>query len=158
MIEEDMMDLEVDKLKYQKNKPAYILTLFSMIWSVIGLFKTINFHSYSGLEGEMKVIPDIMLALEILLSIIVILVTFLTAENIKFYKLKWSYVLLGVSMYQGLRIFGRPLHLFRTNQIPNRIFVAIIIYFVIASVCGIWAFIITYKKGVALEKYMKKVG
>ena len=149
------MDIKIDKLKYQKNKIGYNFMLLAIIFSIIALFKMINYHSYSGTEGEMKVIPDIMLAAEIMIGILMILGLFLTAEFMKYYQIRASYFAMVIGSINIIRIFFKPMQLLNNHQIPTKVFVSIVIYFSLTFISVLVASSITLLKGYQLKKLLE---
>lgn len=152
------MDVKIEKLKYQKNKVGYNFMLLTIVFSLLGLFQIINYHSYTGSVGEMKVIPDMEIAAEIMLGILMVLGLFLTGEFMKYYSIKASYVAIGLGSINFLRIFITPLKLFQTGQIPTQTYIWIIILLAISFITAIIASIFTLNKGYKLKKAIESEG
>ncbi len=84
-----------------------------------------------------------------LFNIILTLVMFLAAEQVKKYHKQWSYVVIGVGVFQLLHIAFLPEH---TNTIFN------IVLYVITGVLAIYAGISSLIKSIFRANYIKKEG
>lgn len=84
-----------------------------------------------------------------LFNIILTLVMFLAAEQVKKYHKEWSYVVIGVGVFQLLHIAFLPEH-------TNTIF--IIVLYVITGVLAIYAGVSSLIKSIFRSKYVKKEG
>lgn len=151
-----MNNVSIDKLKYQPNKLGYNLIILSILLGIIGFFTIINFNSFD--DNQIKVIPDFRLALEILFTIFIILLTFLAAVNVKKYSLKWSIITIVISMYFIIRIFEIPLDLLKSNQITTYVFVKAVIFYILTFICLSTAGIYTIIKHNQIQKLNKLKG
>ena len=90
------MNIKADKMRYQTNSSAYSLILLGLALSVAALFAIIT---------PSTIIPDFSTAIEILINIVLMLVTFLAAERCKFYERKWAIIVNVIAAVHILRIF-----------------------------------------------------
>ncbi|MDY0075399.1 MAG: hypothetical protein RBR75_05965, partial [Acholeplasmataceae bacterium] len=82
------MNIKADKMHYQTNKLGYALILLGLAFSVVALFRIIT---------PTQIIPNHLIALEIVINIILLLLTFLTAERCKIYQKNWAIVSLVIA-------------------------------------------------------------
>lgn len=151
-------DFKTDKMRYQPNKLWYSITLLSILFFLVAIFKSINYSLHTGLDADMKVIPDFKIALDILISILLLLLTFLTAEKIKIYSKKWSIFLIVIAAINFLRIFNIPLYILKQNMIPKNEFILIIIFYAITIVAQFISGLMSYFKSSRLFKYLQENG
>ncbi|MBN3490738.1 hypothetical protein JV173_04335 [Acholeplasma equirhinis] len=149
---------EIEKMRYQNNSFAYSMTFGSLAFFIWALFTSINYSLFTFLPNEVKVRPDFNVALDIAMSIVLILVMFLAAEKVKVYSIKWSIGLFVISAINILRIFYVPLISLNTNQIPFEIFMQIAISHVICAGLTIVAGIVSYNKSKKLQLLLKEKG
>lgn len=150
--------VEISKMRYQANGLAYGLTFVSMLFFLWSLFTSINYSLFTGLADEIRVKPDFNIALDITISIVLVLAMFLAAEKVKSYSKKWSFGLFAISAINIARLFYVPLISLNTNQIPNDIFVQIALSHIISAVLTLAAGFISLNKSTKLEKAIKAGG
>lgn len=142
-------NIRVDKMRYQQNKLAYWLVLLAMVNQIGSLFSTIT---------PRTVVPSFTTAMEILINITLMLFTFLAAEKVKAYNIKWGYGLFVIAFLHLLRIFYEPLKLFRLGQISGRQYFIIIDLIIGSIILLLIAAVITIKKHRALMAHLKESG
>jgi hypothetical protein len=142
-------NIRVDKMRYQQNKLAYWFVLLAMSNQVVSLFATII---------PRTIVPSFTTAIEILINITLLLLSFLAAEKVKAYNIKWAYGLLIISFCHLLRIFYEPLKLFRLGQISGGHYFLIIDLIIGSIVLLLVASFITIKKHRALMAHLKELG
>ncbi len=142
-------NIRVDKMRYQQNKLAYWLVLLAIVNQIVSLFATIT---------PRTVVPSFTTAVEILINITLMLFTFLAAEKVKAYSIKWGYGLLVISFLHLLRIFYEPLKLFRLGQISWGLYFLIIDAIIGSIILLAIASYITIKKHRALMAHLKELG
>ncbi len=154
-----IMNIKADKMRYQKNASAYMLVLISLITGMIGLFTLINYDRFIT-EGaqNMRVIPNLRVGIEILLGIIMMLMTFLSAEKIKMYDRKWSFY--GVFTLAGINIFRMfflPVYAKEQGWIPNGTMLLVMALYAVTASLLIAAGIISIRKVIMLRNHMKEL-
>ncbi|WP_025724470.1 hypothetical protein [Acholeplasma granularum] len=149
---------EVDRMRYQNNSTGYTLTFGGLIFFIWSLFTSINYSLFTGLADEVRVKPDFNVGLDITISIVLILVIFLSAEKVKAYSIKWSYGLMVISAINIARIFYVPLLSFNSNQIPMDIFVQIAIAHSISAILTLVAGFVSLNKSKKLKAYLTQGG
>lgn len=143
------MNYNADKMRYQINRYAYMFILLGMALSVVALFRIIT---------PPTVIPDFGIAIEILINIILLLVTFLTAERCKAYQKTWgivSFVIAGIHVF---RIFFVPTELLSKGQITGFQFTMIVIFLLASAAFITTGGVITLIKHSILAKHLKEIG
>ncbi|MDE6661550.1 MAG: hypothetical protein K2J93_06990 [Anaeroplasmataceae bacterium] len=132
----DYIDQEISVFK-----PNVIDFFWLMLFIILNTVLTIR--STSLMEYTIRIfIYD-------LFNIILTLVMFLAAEQVKKYHKQWSYVVIGVGVFQLLHIAFLPEH---TNTIFN------IVLYVITGVLAIYAGISSLIKSIFRANYIKKEG
>jgi hypothetical protein len=142
-------NVRVDKMRYQKNALAFNFVLVAMALQTISLFMTIT---------PRTVVPSMTTALEILINITLLLVSFLAAEKVKAYSLQWAYGLFVISTVHLFRLFYEPLKLFRLGQITRNQYLTITTLIEVTIVLLIVAAVITIRKHRALMAHLKEIG
>ena len=75
-------------MRYLKNNLGYGLVMLSLIFFLVALFASITYNSYLYQESNdyPKVLTDMNLAIDIAISIVILLIGFLSAEKVKVYS------------------------------------------------------------------------
>lgn len=155
--------VEVDKMRYQENKTSARLVLISLIFSLIALFVMITYDNFNTTGNSLRVVPDARIGVAIGIGIVLMLVTFMASEKIKFYDSFWSrfglFILAGINF---LRIFNIPFYIYglyddeMTAMIPRRTFIYIITLFILSGLALLVAGIVATKKVSLLQKHLKE--
>ncbi len=90
-----------DVLRYKKNKLASLLALLGLVFNCL-YFMIL----YAMPKDEFKTIK---IGFSVIITLIILLLIFLSSEGVKGYNKKYSIVLLVIAAFQILRIFGYPL-------------------------------------------------
>jgi hypothetical protein len=143
------MNVKADKMRYQLNKAGYGLILLGLSISVIAMFRIIT---------PVTVRPNYEIAIEIMINIVLLLVTFLAAERCKFYSKNWAIGSIGIGMVHIIRIFYVPASLLRKEMLSYPQFVIIALLLVISSALIIYGGYITWVKYNILSNHKKAVG
>lgn len=150
-----------DILRYKRNKFAQMLAILGLVFNC--LYFCILYA-----------IPDqkmwkISLGFSVVLTLIVLLVIFLSSEGVKGYNKKFSIVLLVVAAFQILKIFYYPLKGLNADTLKGIgyfgyyptssgfYFAMMLIWLVASAACLIAAAIIGWIYAVRLEKFQKKL-
>jgi len=143
------MNIKADKMRYQTNSSAFSLILLGLSLSVAALFAIIT---------PSTVIPDLSTAIEILVNIVLMLVTFLAAERCKFYERKWAIIVNVIAIVHVLRIFYAPTKLLASGQITFIQFTFIAILLLSSAILLIAGGMITLRKSNMLHSHLKEMG
>ena len=156
--------LNIDKMRYQENKLSANFVLLSLVSSLIALFTMINYDKFSIAGDNLRVIPDMRIGIEIGIGIVLMLVTFMASEKIKFYDAFWSriglFILAGINL---VRIFNIPFYIYglygdeTVAMIPQGKFVMIVLLFVVSVIFLVLGGVFATRKVVLLEKHMKEI-
>lgn len=140
--------LKIEKMRYVNNKLSYSFTLLAMCIYVLLVFWAINPFRYNYLNKDATDVlyPDLWVGLKILLSILVILLSFLTAEKVKAYDKKASYRDFVFAAIVIIEIFIFPLNLFRYEAITLTRFITIILLSLISGALYTVAGIVNIRK------------
>lgn len=143
------MNIKADKMRYQTNSLGYGLILLGMAISVVALFRIIT---------PPTIIPNFSIAVEIVVNIILMLMTFLTAERCKFYQKSWAIVSMVIAAIHVLRIFYAPAKLLSLGQITGVQFTVIVVLLISSATLLVFGGLITLNKHHILYKHLKEIG
>lgn len=150
-------NIKVEKMRYQNNSIAYGLVMLSALTGIIALFTLINYDEFDA-ENALRVVPDLRIALEIGLGIVVLLSTFLAAEKVKYYQRNWAFFGLPIlAVVNFLRIFNVPFYALEKGWIPGNIMMASIFEFAITVVLLVIAAVISIIKVQKITHYLKEL-
>ena len=142
-------NIRIDKMRYQKNNLSYRLVLLGMALSVYTLFATIT---------PKAVVPTFSTAVEILINIVLLLMTFLAAEKCRAYDKKWGIYLFVISGVHLLRVFYEPLKLYKLGQLTSAQYTWIVDIIIATIALYVVAGVITIQKHNALKAHLKEIG
>lgn len=143
------MNIKADKMRYQTNGLGYGLILLGMAISVVALFRIITPPS---------IIPNFTIAVEIVVNIILLLVTFLAAERCKFYQKTWAMTSIVIAGIHVLRIFYAPTKLLTLGQITAGQYTIIVILLITSAALLVFGGLVTLQKHHILYKHLKEIG
>ncbi|MDD3113798.1 MAG: hypothetical protein WCR28_00970 [Candidatus Izemoplasmatales bacterium] len=151
------INLKIDRMRFQTNQIGYALTLLSLAISLISLFTLITYDEFSSGEDPIRVIPDLRFGIEISLAIVLMLMTFLAAEKVRYYHPFWSiyglFVLAGINL---LRIFNIPFYAFEKGWIRESTKMVTIIEFAVSAGLLVIAGIVSLIKVLQLRQHLKE--
>ncbi len=160
--------LRSDIMRYKTNKLPASLALLGIVFGCLYFcllygYKTAYFSMWQ-------------IGISVILTLIVLLATFLASEGIKSYKKNYSYVLLVLAAVQIIRMFGLPFEALRHDMnLPagdvraldvryfgadlssTASYVILVIWLAASAACLLAAAIIGYINCVKLEKFQKEV-
>lgn len=158
----DQITISHDIMRYKKNKWAQVLALLGLVFNCL-------YFMLLYAEND-KYFYKITIGISVILTLIILLATFLSSENVKNYNKTFSYVLLGIAAFQILRIFGYPLYglknkiltagyfgFYPTPEQSGIIFTIFVVYLVASAACLTGAAVIGWVQATRLEAHMKKV-
>jgi 4-amino-4-deoxy-L-arabinose transferase-like glycosyltransferase len=143
------MNVKADKMRYQTNRLAHLLVLLGLAISILALFSIII---------PTTVVPDFSIAVEILINIVLMLLTFLAAEKCKIYSLNWAIALFVIAGIHIARIFYVPTKLLIANMLSAGQFSLIVVYLVLSAGLLVLGGIITIQRHHILTKHLKEIG
>lgn len=165
---ENQKIIATDIYRYKKNKLAANLALLGLVFNC--LYFTLLYGIQSELlgDGTISRFSSIQIGFSVILTLFTLLLTFLSSEGIKGYNKKFSFVLLGVAVFQIIRIFGFPLYGLQKNLLTVNYFwlnpttsglefAIMVIYLCASAACLIASAVIGYIRAVNLEKFVKHV-
>lgn len=150
-----------DILRYKRNKLAQMLAIFGLVFNC--LYFCILYAIPDQTMWKMS------LGFSVVLTLIVLLVIFLSSEGVKGYNKKFSIVLLVVAAFQILKIFYYPLKGLKDNTLigigyfgyyptsSGFYFAMMLIWLVASAACLIAAAVIGWIYAARLEKFQKKL-
>ncbi len=98
----DIENVRNEKLRYQNNTLAYWLGLLACFVSI-----------FAGIVGLNTMKASYLTVVKILINVVILLVGFASAENIKHYSQKASYVFFTFAVVNVLRIFWYPVQMIK---------------------------------------------
>lgn len=144
-----MQNLKVDKMRYQSNRSAYSFILLALVLNVVALFMSITPNT---------IVSDYLTAIDILANIIIMLLTFLSAEKCKVYDAKWSIGAFIIGFIMALQFFLYPTRVHQLGQLTNIDYVVIMVLLFGAAALMFVGGFITLKKHKMLQKHLKEIG
>lgn len=160
--------LQNDISRYKKNKLGASLALLGLVFNCL-YFMLLYAYKQSTLPGTTTATKfcTIEIGFSVLLTLVTLLVTFLSSEGVKGYNKKFCIVLLVLAAFQVIRIFSYPLYGLRnelltinyfglTNKTPgvNGIeFTILLVYLLASAACLVASAVISYLRIVSLEKF-----
>lgn len=158
----DQKLIENDLMRYKKNKWAQMLALLGIVFNC--LYFTLLYAQRGNTYKTIEI------GVSVILTLVILLTVFLSSENVKNYRKKYSIVLLIIAAIQILRIFGYPLDGLKNNTLiagyfgfyptPEQSwveFVILTVYLCASAGCLIGSAVIGWIKAVQYENYLKKV-
>lgn len=156
--------IENDTLLYRKNKLPANLALLGLV------FNCMYFCLLYGVKdrtGE-TIWSQIDIGISVILTLVLLLVTFLSSEGIKGYNKKFCIPLLVIAVFQIVRIFYFPLYGLKNNilTIPyfwiypttsTFEFIMMVIWLCLSAACLAASAVIGYIQTVRLEKHVKAI-
>lgn len=143
------MNIKADKMRYQVNKAGYRLILLGLSVSVVAMFRIIT---------PVTVRPNAEIAIEILINIVLLLVTFLAAERCKFYSKNWAFGSIAIGLVHLARIFYVPKNLLAASMISQAQYTIITLLLILSAFFIMYGGYITWVKYQILSKHMKEMG
>lgn len=148
-----------DRLRFTKNKLSANLTLLAIVFNAlyfISLYSTdVGTYYY-----------NVMIGVSVVYNLLFMLISFLSSEGVKSYKLGYSFVLIGIGAAQIVRIFIMPLQA-KNAQVEvagvNRPamddgqFIWVLICLVASAALCVIAGVINFFKTRALESYQAEL-
>lgn len=160
--------LHSDIMRYKTNKLPASLALLGIVFSC--LYFCLLYGYKTSFFSMWKI------GISVMLTLVLLLVTFLSSEGIKAYKKNYSYVLLVLAIIQIIRMFGLPLEAlkhdnglvagdvraldiryFGADLSSTASYVILVIWLAASAACLLAAAIIGYINCVKLEKFQKEV-
>lgn len=159
--------LSDDILRYKKNKLASTFALLGLAFNCLYFLLL-----YAMPKEEFRTIT---IGFSIVLTLVILLITFLSSEGVKGYNKKFSIVLLVIAVIQILRIFYYPLKGIQGNLFVNSddlhyigyfgaywedstpLFIILVFYLVASAACLIFSAVWGYIVAMRLEKLQKKI-
>lgn len=160
-----------DLMRYKSNKLASSLALLAIIFNCLYFCLLYSFRD--------KFFGTWRLGVSVILTLVVLLVTFLSSEGIKNYNKKFAIALLILAVVQIIRMFGLPLEAlkydikngvasqltggalnmryFGIDLSPSVAYVMLVVWLAASAACLIASAVIGYINSVKLENFNKKI-
>lgn len=167
--------INVDISRYKKNKLAANLALLGLVFNCLYIMLLYGIKQANTADGTRTWFVSLTIGFSVILTLIVLLATFLASEGVKGYNKKFSIVLIVLAAFQILRIFGFPLYGLKNglltvnyfwynpdptnysvaNSVPE--FVIMLVYLIASAACLIASAVIGWVRAVQLEKFTKQL-
>jgi len=158
-------NVKADKMRFQTNQFAYGLVLLSIVFSVVAIFTLITYDSFGLGDAPTRVAPNFRIGIEIAVSIVMMLATFLAAEKIKYYDSIWSSV--GLVVLAGIHFLrisilgefysGLPFYVYDQGWVPITVMTRAFIEFGVAGLLLATAAFISTRNVIILRNHMKEL-
>ena len=156
----DINTIKKDRLRYTNNKLsanlAYLGILFDVLYFVSIYSSDVGDYYYTMTIG-----------FSVLYNLVFLLVTFLSSEGVKNYKVNYSYAIMFVGLLQFARIWGIPRMAHNATKLldgvdivvmQNKQYIYVIVCLVVSGVACILSGICNLYKASVLAKYKKEHG
>lgn len=141
-------NISIEKMFYKNDKLSYSLTLVGLLLNVFYFFTLYRNNGNFYYTYEMGI--------SVIYNLLFMLFVFLSAEEVKVYKMPFSFVLMIIGLGQIARIFYYPHKAYINGVLPEKRYETIIIYLVISAFFLIVAGIISLIKSTLLRNYLEK--
>ncbi|MBD5631982.1 MAG: hypothetical protein HDP34_01970 [Clostridia bacterium] len=154
--------IQHDILRYKSNKLASSLALLGLVFNCL-YFMLLYAYTDSYFQ-------TITIGFSVILTLVVLLITFLSSEGVKGYNKKFTYVLLVIAAFQILRIFGYPLYGLRHQLLTAGYFgfyptaeqswvefVILTVYLCASAACLIASAVLGWIQATKHENFQKKI-
>lgn len=160
-----------DIMRYKKNKLAQMLALLGLVFNCLYfmLLYGIIENFYYNPEEPTEYAGLTLMGLSVIITLVILLVIFLSSENVKNYNRTYSYVLLGIAVFQVIRIFGYPLWglehqiltvgyfgFYPTAEQSGVEFAILTVYLCASAACLVGSAVIGWIQATRLKAYMAK--
>lgn len=135
----------IDKMKYKKDSLSFALAILGLIANVLyffNLYKNNDNFYYTYLMG-----------ISVIYNLIFMLIVFLSAEEVKAYNRKFSYVLFALGLIQFFRIFFYPKLATNKEALSDNAYLTLTIYLIISGLFLILAAARSFWKSTLLKLY-----
>lgn len=167
--------ISTDIFRYKKNKLASGLALLGLVFNCLYIMLLYGIKSALTKDGDTTWFVSLTIGFSVILTLIVLLTTFLASEGIKGYNKKFAIVLIVLAAFQIFRIFGFPLYGLKNglltvnyfgyepdpndfsvaNSLPE--FIIMLVYLGASAACLIASAVIGWIRAVRLEKFQKQL-
>ena len=156
----DINEIKKDRLRYTKNTLSANLTYVAILFNVL-YFVSI----YSVDVGNYYY--NIEIGVSVLCNLIFLLIAFLASEGLKNYKMEYSYIILGIGVFQLVRIMGIPMKAHNAmilldgaeiKVMDDSQFTYVMICLVVSAIACFVAGVVGLKRTITLNNYVKEKG
>ncbi|HHX80321.1 MAG TPA: hypothetical protein GX692_04565 [Acholeplasmataceae bacterium] len=137
----------IDKMKYKKDSLAFALCIFGLLANVLyffTLYRNNDNHYYTYQMG-----------ISVIYNLLFMLIVFLSAEEVKAYQRRYSYVLFVLGVIQIFRIFYIPKQAYDAEIMTAQNYRTLSIYLIISSVFLILAAVRSFWNSTLLKRYIE---
>lgn len=163
--------VKADISRFKKNKLGANLALLGLVFECLYFMLIYGIKVARQENGAYTKFCSIDIGISVILTLVLLLVSFLSSEGVKAYNKKFSIVLLVLAVVQIAKIFWLPLYGFRqgilnvnyfgleptTPGVNGIEFAILIVYLCASAACFIASAVISYLRCVQLEKHVKAV-
>lgn len=97
------IDIKKDRLRYTKNSSSATFAYLAILFNIIYFISIYNYNKYSGTFYYNKEI-----GFSVVCNLLFLLISFLSSEGVKNYKMSYNIVFIPLGLFQLLRIVGIP--------------------------------------------------
>ena len=160
--------LQDDLLQYRKNSLPANLTLLGLIFNVLFFCIAYCITAPTTASGDPSLFVTILMGGSVILTLVMLLTTFLASEGIKAYKKKFVVVLIVLAVIQFARIFVFPIYVLQHQEFVRTYFwirtgnstilgVMMIFWQCLSVACYVAAAVIGYRNCKKREDHVKAV-
>lgn len=160
--------LQDDLLLYNKNKLPATLALLGLVFNVLYFCVFYGIYTPRFADGTTTWFAQIIIGGSVILTLVMLLTTFLASEGIKAYKKKYAIVLIVLAVIQFARIFIFPIYVLQHQELTRTYFwirtgnstilgVMMIVWLCLSIACLVASAIIGYAQCARREKHIREV-
>lgn len=170
MDKQQQKTLNTDISRYKKNKLGANLALLGLVFNCLYFMLMFGIKT-SSKDGVTTRFASMHIGFAVILTLITLLVAFLSSEGVKGYNKKYCIVLIVLAAFQVIRIFGFPLYGLKNDLLTVNYFgiepetpgaskiefTLMLIYLLASAGCFIASAVISYIRSTELAAYESKV-
>ena len=163
--------VKADISRFKKNKLGANLALLGLVFECLYFMLIYGIKVARQEDGAYTKFCSIDIGISVILTLVILLVSFLSSEGVKGYNKKFSIVLLVLAVAQIAKIFWLPLYGFQqgiltvnyfgleagTPGVNGIEFAILIVYLAASAACFVASAVISYIRCMQLEKHVKAV-
>lgn len=114
--------IQTDIYRYKKNKLAANLALLGLVFNCLYIMLLYGIKLANAGDDTKTRFVSLTIGFSVILTLVVLLATFLASEGIKGYNKKYTIILFVLAAFQIFRIFGYPLYGLRNGLLTVNYF------------------------------------
>ena len=151
------MKINVERMRYKNDSLSFWMCIFGLVFNVIQfiqIYANCYLQTLTGKEGFNYWI----IGVDILYNILLILIAFYMAEELKTYHIRWTAAALIVGILQIVRIGIFPRIMFENEFYGEALYTRVKILYVLSALSFVAAAVIAFVKSTMLRRFLRSKG